>query len=97
MHRFWTKWADPMETRLPQDPVFGPLVAEERLMSLGPGTPNMAARALLDRLDVETAFEAGKLRNRAMAEGCFAGVWLYHDFLDESHRISQSISTPTGS
>lgn len=86
-----------METHLPQDPVFGPLVVEERLMSLGPGTPNTAARALLDRLDIVTAFGAGKLRDRTMAEACFAGVWLYHDFLDESHRISQSISTPTGS
>ncbi|MGE3642211.1 MAG: hypothetical protein AB7G28_26955, partial [Pirellulales bacterium] len=25
------------------------------------------------------------------------GVWLLHDFLDESHHISQSIDTPSGS
>jgi hypothetical protein len=32
-----------------------------------------------------------------MASACLAGVWLYHDFLDESHTISQAIQTPTGS
>jgi hypothetical protein len=26
-----------------------------------------------------------------------AGLWLYFDWLDESHKISQSIETPTGS
>lgn len=26
-----------------------------------------------------------------------AGLWLYFDWLDESHRISQTIETPTGS
>jgi hypothetical protein len=31
-----------------------------------------------------------------MAAAAIAGVWLLHDFLDESHRISQNIETPTG-
>ena len=32
-----------------------------------------------------------------MAACCIAGVWLLHDFLDESHTISQGIDTPSGS
>jgi hypothetical protein len=32
-----------------------------------------------------------------MADACLAGLWLYHDHLDESHQISQGIETPTGS
>ena len=32
-----------------------------------------------------------------MAECCLAGVWLLHDFLDESHTISRGIETPSGS
>lgn len=32
-----------------------------------------------------------------MASCCISGVWLLHDFLDESHTISQSIETPSGS
>ena len=32
-----------------------------------------------------------------MAACCLAGVWLLHDYLDESHTISQRIDTPSGS
>jgi hypothetical protein len=32
-----------------------------------------------------------------MAACCVSGVWLLHDFLDESHTISQGIETPSGS
>jgi hypothetical protein len=32
-----------------------------------------------------------------MASACLAGLWLYHDFLDQSHEISQSIDAPSGS
>ena len=37
------------------------------------------------------------LRDRDMALACCAALWLRHDFLDESHHISQSIETPAGS
>ncbi|HEX4131701.1 MAG TPA: hypothetical protein VHZ24_16820 [Pirellulales bacterium] len=32
-----------------------------------------------------------------LAACCRAGLWLLHDFLDESHQISQRIDTATGS
>ena len=32
-----------------------------------------------------------------MAAACLAGLWLHHNFLDESHTLSQDIDTTTGS
>jgi hypothetical protein len=31
------------------------------------------------------------------ADACRAGLWLYHNFLDEAHTISQELHSPTGS
>ena len=31
------------------------------------------------------------------ANACLSGIWVHHDFLDESHSISQNIPTTTGS
>jgi hypothetical protein len=36
-------------------------------------------------------------RDLLAAAAAISGLWLWHDFLDESHTISQSIHTPTGS
>lgn len=69
----------------------------ERQSSLGPGEPNLGVRPLLERLTVEAAFAPRQVRDRDMARCCLAGLWLYHDFLDESHRISQEIETTSGS
>jgi hypothetical protein len=73
------------------------LLAVERLNPLGPGEPNAAARPLLAKLTIDGAFAPQPVRDRDMAACCLAGLWLYHDFLDESHRIAQEIETPTGS
>ncbi|CAL1239913.1 hypothetical protein [Candidatus Methylocalor cossyra] len=78
-------------------PAFAPLLAEERLNELGPGRPNAAAGPALRALSVARAFEPHKVQDPAMAEACLAGLWLYHDFLDQSHAISQGIATATGS
>jgi hypothetical protein len=37
------------------------------------------------------------IRNPDMAKCCLSGLWLYHDFLDESHTLSQEIHTTSGS
>jgi len=77
--------------------VFGELLGEPRTMPLGPGSPNRALRDALRQAKVEAAFEGRTLRDEQLARACVAGVWLYHDFLDESHTISQSLHTPEGS
>jgi hypothetical protein len=78
-------------------PVIAELLREERLQPLGPGTPNEALRPLLDKLRAESAFAHTTIRDADMAACCCAALWLYHDFLDESHRLSQDIATPSGS
>src|SRR5436309_14158300 len=69
----------------------------DTLPPLGPGTPNETAGARLQALRVETAFAPQPVRDRDMAASCLAGLWLWHNYLDESHKISQEIDTPTGS
>jgi hypothetical protein len=76
---------------------FQALLAEERLNALGPGTPNRKVYSALQALSPEQAFLPHSIRDAGMAQCCLAGLWLYHDYLDESHRISQSVSTSTGS
>jgi hypothetical protein len=85
----------------PFDPAgYGPAVAaligEPRLMPLGPGQPDDAARAALGALDPRS--DLGKpVRDPDAARACHAGLWLYFDFLDESHTISQELHTAEGS
>jgi hypothetical protein len=72
------------------------LLASPRLQPLDAGSPNRAAHAALARLRAEDVV-AGALVDREAALGCLAGLWLYHDFLDESHAISQELETAEGS
>jgi hypothetical protein len=78
-------------------PALAELLAERRLPPLGPGAPNPAARPRLQALTAERAFAPHRVRDPDMAAACLAGLWLYHDFLDEAHKIGQEIPTPTGS
>jgi hypothetical protein len=78
-------------------PILAELLAEERLAPLGPGEPSLSAQARLQALTIEKAFAPHSVRDDKMAAGCLAGLWLYYDFLDESHHLSQEIHTPTGS
>lgn len=65
--------------------------------ALGPGEPNREVRSALDGLDLEQAFAPRKIENRTMARACHSGLWLLHNFLDQSHSISQNINDATGS
>lgn len=78
-------------------PLIAELLREPRLPPLDAGTPNRAARARLEALSNDNAFAPHRVRDRGMADACRAGLWLYHNFLDESHKISQELHTPTGS
>jgi hypothetical protein len=80
---------------------FGPtvaeLLAEKRVMPLGPGKPNEAVRSRLEALSAEQLFAPRPVRDRRLASLCLAALWLYHDFLDQAHTISQEVHTTTGS
>ncbi|HMF12844.1 MAG TPA: hypothetical protein VKE94_11075, partial [Gemmataceae bacterium] len=78
-------------------PAINDLLRDERLAPLGPGTPNVSVRVQLAALTNENLLASHPVRDADMAAACRAGLWLYHDFLDESHSISQDIDTPTGS
>ena len=80
---------------------YGPIIAsvleKSRLMPLGPGNPNAKVQTQLKALTLEQAFGHVNVRDQDMAKCCLAALWLYHDFLDESHTLSQEIHTTTGS
>ena len=65
---------------------YGPAAAAllgERLMPLGPGTPPPAAHSALRAFDPLT--DLGRpVADADAARACHAGLWLYHDGLDES-------------
>lgn len=65
--------------------------------AVGPGTPNQSAEAQLRALSESALFGEQTIVDRDMAACCISGLWLAHDFLDESHTISQEIHTETGS
>jgi hypothetical protein len=63
---------------------------------LGPGKPDGNLRPQLEAAAAELA-TSSQVRDPSMASACMAGLWLLHNFLDESHTLSQEIKTPTGS
>ena len=73
--------------------VFGmhiaPLLGRPTLPALGPGVPNQVARGALAAVTPEGMFTP--VADRSMAMACISGLWLLHDFLDESHAISQEL------
>ena len=78
-------------------PAVAQLLEGAKCNELGPGTPQSSRRRALEALDADSLLEPHALGDREMALACLAGLWLRHDFLDESHRISQDIGSPTGS
>lgn len=78
---------------------YGPAVADlldgDRLCELGPGKPNRSAFAALQALS--TAGVVPNVKSQEMAACCLSGLWLWHDFLDESHDISQDLGSAEGS
>ena len=63
------------------------------VVSGGGDGPTRARLATLNAASVLT----GPLASQDDASGLLAGLWLWHDFLDESHEISQGLHSATGS
>jgi hypothetical protein len=78
-------------------PIFSPLLAGAQLNELGPGHPDQSALAKLKAVSLDEALAPAKIADRGMAEACLAGLYLMYDGFEESHTISQSIETPSGS
>lgn len=75
-------------------PVIAELLLARPVAPLGPGNPVSRFREKLVALD-DAAF--GSVVDRDMAACCRAGLWLAFGFLDDSHKLSQDVDTPTGS
>ena len=50
----------------------------------------------LEQFDFASSIEKDVVDPSA-AKGCWAGLWLLHQYLDESHCLSQSLKSPEGS
>jgi hypothetical protein len=57
---------------------------------------NDVAKGMLENLTPRDLID-GPLASPDDAAAVMSGLWLRHDWLDQSHRISQGIDTPTGS
>ena len=73
------------------------LASPDVLNPLGPGSPNQSLRHKLSALKPESLFAGQKIVDECAARCCLSAIWLLHDFLDESHAISQEIETADGS
>ena len=71
-----------------------PAEAYERLVVRDGGNPE--AKQALDRLRPEQLLTR-PVRGADDAKCLLSGLWLWHDWLDRSHEISQSVHTPSGS
>jgi hypothetical protein len=78
-------------------PAAAALLKNARCNELEPGAAESDVRGTLSELTCEALIAPHPLRSRDMALACLAGLWLRHGFLDESHRISQDLDSPTGS
>jgi len=76
-------------------PCLAALLGEPRLASLGPGSPEPEVHVELRRFDPQTDLGAPAVDADA-ARACQAGLWLYFDYLDESHTLSQELENPDG-
>jgi hypothetical protein len=82
---------------------YGPFLAailhEQPLNPLDPGSPTQPIPANLAAMatNLEQAFAPHPIRDHDMAIACLAGLWLFHNRLEESHRISQGIENASGS
>jgi hypothetical protein len=79
------EWPVPVREILESNPnAYGELV------STAGGTP-ADARALLARVtSADQLFAGAPVKSRVAADGVLAGLWLWHDGLDECHRIVQA-------
>lgn len=72
------------------------ILGEVRLPPLGPGLLSEEARSRLQSFDPQRDL-GGPVRDPLAALACYAGLWLYSDGLEQSHAISQDLTTAEGS
>ena len=86
-----------MANNIQYPPSLAELLQKEVSYALVPTRAESDLRETLQTLSLAEIFGDCKVTNRDMARCCLSGLWLRFDFLDESHTISQSIHTSSGS
>ncbi len=76
--------------------VFAALIDSSRPVAIDAGNANTSLKTTLQNTDIENAFDS-PITSSDFASSCLSAAWLWNDFLDESHTISQDIHTSTGS
>jgi hypothetical protein len=61
------------------------------------GSGSVEARDLLESVNPAQLLASGVLGSAEDGDAMMAGLWLWHDWLDESHVISQGLHSVTGS
>ena len=89
-----------------QDPTDPLSAAARHLLKLNPdayralvisGDGSIEARDLLETVKPAQLLAAGTVKRADDGEAMLAGLWLWHDWLDESHTIAQKLHGATGS
>ncbi len=78
-------------------PVIAELACDRPLLPLARPKPSRTIAARLSAIPIGQMFSNVAIQDEEMAHACLAGLWLAHGFLDEAHKISQEIETPSGS
>jgi len=73
------------------------LIDPDRLPELGPGSEVTSMLTPLGKLKPSDLFADATITNVSAAACCLSGLWLWYDYLDRSHDISQTISDSEGS
>ncbi len=79
------------------NPTIASLLHEPGLTSLALGKPREALRGRLQALTDADLVAPSMVRDSASAAACRAALWLYFDFFEEAHSISQELHTGEGS
>ena len=69
------------------------LLKRDRVMPLGPGTPEKSIKQVMECLTIEEAFAPGQIVDRELATLCLARLWLFYNNLEECHHIAQQLKT----
>ena len=73
------------------------VVDPQELTEFSVGQPRLEYRDKLRSLDSAAIFPSATVGDDQMTNCCLAAIWLANHFLDESHRISQTVHTSSGS
>ena len=77
--------------------VFAQLIEAAPTTEVAAGKANIDSYAALQELRIESAFAGHTVSDPDAAAACLSGIWLLHNYLDQSHVISQDLHCCTGS